>query len=172
VFKAASQSAGTHVWKRTFQQAASKEEREFIDAAKGFGLVDGVTTGSVDPACRLASFCSFAGGEGVDAEQYSQLVAYFGHHLHLALLRTARKDAPQMDTCVKALSPREVTILNWMKNGKTNWEIAKILGVTERTVRFHVESIFNKLDVTSRSQAVATAMEHGLPSLVGLPSAV
>jgi DNA-binding CsgD family transcriptional regulator len=170
VFKAASQTSGTHVWKQVFEHANSKEEHEFIEAAKGFGLVDGVTTGSVDPACGFASFCSFAGGDGVDAEQYAQFVEYLGHHLHLALLRTARKNAPPTDKCINALSPREVTILNWMKNGKTNWEIAKILGVTERTVRFHVESIFGKLDVTSRSHAVATAMEHGLPSLVGLPS--
>jgi LuxR family transcriptional regulator, quorum-sensing system regulator CviR len=34
--------------------------------------------------------------------------------------------------------------------------------VTERTVRFHVEGIFMKLDVSSRTQAVAVAMEHGL----------
>jgi DNA-binding CsgD family transcriptional regulator len=64
-----------------------------------------------------------------------------------------------------------VTILNWIKNGKTNWEVGQILGVTERTVRFHLASIFSKLDVTSRSQAVAAAMEHGLPVLYGLPSA-
>lgn len=57
------------------------------------------------------------------------------------------------------LSPREVTILNWISNGKTNWEISMILGVTERTVRFHISSIFSKLDVTSRTRAVATAME-------------
>ena len=57
------------------------------------------------------------------------------------------------------LSPREVTILNWLKNGKTNWEISKILGVTEQTVRFHISSIFSKLDVTSRTRAVAAAME-------------
>jgi DNA-binding CsgD family transcriptional regulator len=50
----------------------------------------------------------------------------------------------------------------WMKQGKTNWEISRILGVSERTVRFHVEGIFVKLDVSSRTQAVACAMEQGL----------
>jgi DNA-binding CsgD family transcriptional regulator len=99
-------------------------------------------------------------------------VEYLGHYLHLALMRTARKNAPSTEKCVKELSPREVTILNWIKNGKTNWEVGQILGVTERTVRFHLASIFSKLDVTSRSQAVATAMEHGLPVLHGLPSAI
>lgn len=60
------------------------------------------------------------------------------------------------------LSHRELTVLHWMKEGKTNWEIARILGVSERTVRFHVGSIFEKLDVTSRTQAVARAMHAGL----------
>jgi DNA-binding CsgD family transcriptional regulator len=63
---------------------------------------------------------------------------------------------------VKGLSPREMTVLLWMKDGKTNWEIAQIVGVTERTVRFHVEGIFAKLDAKSRNQAVAVAKEHGL----------
>ena len=60
------------------------------------------------------------------------------------------------------LSPRERTVLIWMKEGKTNWEIAKILGLSERTVRFHVGSIFEKLGVTSRTQAVARALGSGL----------
>ncbi len=60
------------------------------------------------------------------------------------------------------LSPRELTVLLWMKEGKTNWEIAQILGLSERTIRFHVGSIFEKLDVTSRTQAVARALGAGL----------
>jgi DNA-binding CsgD family transcriptional regulator len=60
------------------------------------------------------------------------------------------------------LSSRELTVLHWMKEGKTNWEIARIVGLSERTVRFHVGSIFDKLDVTSRTQAVVCALEAGL----------
>jgi LuxR family transcriptional regulator, quorum-sensing system regulator CviR len=62
------------------------------------------------------------------------------------------------------LSSREITVLNWMKLGKTNGEIAMIIGISERTVRFHAERIYVKLDVTSRAQAVACAMEQGLLS--------
>lgn len=172
VFRAVSRSPGTQIWKRIYQQATSSEELDFIQTAKGFGLADGITTSSVDQTRGLATFYSFAGGEGIDAQRYAELVEYLGLHLHLALMRTARKNAPTTDKCVKELSPREVTILNWIKNGKTNWEVGQILGVTERTVRFHLASIFSKLDVTSRSQAVATAMDHGLPVLHGLPTAI
>ncbi len=72
--------------------------------------------------------------------------------------KTAAQRAPQ------SLSTRELTVLKWMKEGKTNWEIGRIIGLSERTVRFHVGSIFEKLNVTSRTQAVARALGAGLIS--------
>ncbi|MEC4891064.1 MAG: LuxR family transcriptional regulator [Nitrospira sp.] len=166
VFQTALQKPGTQHWAKTYNTGASEKQQEFIAAAKEFGLGDGITTGSIDSACGIATFCSFASAGPVDAERYLQLIEYFGYHIHLALLRTAPPHSQNLDQCVRELTLREMTILNWMKNGKTNGEIGQILGVTERTVRFHVGSIFSKLDVTSRSQAVATAIEHGLPNVV------
>lgn len=166
VLQTALNKIGTQHWGTTYREATSPKQQEFMLAAKEFGLGDGITTGSADPACRVATFCSFASADSVDAARYVPLVEYFGHYVHLALLRTAPAKPQSMDRCVKQLTLRELTILNWVKNGKTNWEIAQIMGVTERTIRFHVESIFSKLDVTSRSQAVAIAIEHGLPNVV------
>lgn len=172
VFRSALKSPGTQHWREIYQHLSSEKEQEFIAAARQFGLYDGITTGSVDQACGVATFCSFASEEALDGKRLVPLIEYLGYYLHMALLRSTPKSASRTDRCVKELTSREVTILNWMKNGKTNWEIGKILGVSERTVRFHIESIFSKLEVTSRSQAVATAIEHGLPALHGLPSAV
>lgn len=166
VFKTALQKSGTQHWQTIYRNANSPKQQQFKAAAKEFGLTDGITTGFADGPCKVATFCSFASADRVDAARYVPLVEYFGYHIHRALLRTAPSNAQSMDHCVKQLTLRELTILNWVKNGKTNWEIAKIMGVTERTIRFHVESIFSKLNVTSRSQAVATAIEHGLPNVV------
>lgn len=74
----------------------------------------------------------------------------------------AEPSRPHASSNTCHLSPRELTVLLWMKEGKTNWEIAKILGLSERTVRFHAGGIFEKLDVTSRTQAVARALGAGL----------
>lgn len=74
----------------------------------------------------------------------------------------AKPSRPHSPANTCHLSPRELTVLLWMKEGKTNWEIAQILGLSERTVRFHVGGIFEKLDVTSRTQAVARALGVGL----------
>lgn len=61
-----------------------------------------------------------------------------------------------------ALTNREFAVLNWLKEGKTNWEIAAILEISERTVKFHVANIREKLSASSRSHAVALAYSHNL----------
>lgn len=60
------------------------------------------------------------------------------------------------------LSPREREVLRLVAAGKANKEIAAELGVTERTVKFHVTAIFNKLGAENRAQAVAIAHERGI----------
>lgn len=54
-----------------------------------------------------------------------------------------------------ALSERERQIMDWVALGKTNPEIGCILSISEFTVKNHMKSIFSKLDVTNRAQAVA-----------------
>lgn len=54
-----------------------------------------------------------------------------------------------------ALSEREREIMRWVALGKTNPEIGCILSISEFTVKNHMKSIFAKLDVTNRAQAVA-----------------
>jgi DNA-binding CsgD family transcriptional regulator len=62
------------------------------------------------------------------------------------------------------LSPREREVLSWAQQGKTYWEIGSILGISERTVKFHVARIKTKLDVVSTAHAIAKAMRAGLIS--------
>jgi DNA-binding NarL/FixJ family response regulator len=57
------------------------------------------------------------------------------------------------------LTPREAEVLLWMAQGKTNAEIAIILGAAEGTVRKHVEHILEKLAVESRNAAALRAVE-------------
>lgn len=60
------------------------------------------------------------------------------------------------------LSKREVEVLREMVKGKTNKEIAQTLFVSEKTIKTHVSHIFNKLQVTDRTQAAIYAMENKL----------
>ena len=68
----------------------------------------------------------------------------------------------------KGLSKREVDVLRALADGKSNKEIARTLWLAQQTVKFHLTSIYRKLDVNSRTQAVNWAYSHGL---VELPAA-
>ncbi|HKX18063.1 MAG TPA: response regulator transcription factor [bacterium] len=61
-----------------------------------------------------------------------------------------------------ALSPRERAVLREVAAGRSTKQIARSLGITERTVKFHVSSIMNKLGAGTRAQAVAEAAKRGL----------
>ncbi|MDG0818308.1 response regulator transcription factor [Staphylococcus equorum] len=60
------------------------------------------------------------------------------------------------------LSKRESEVLAEMTKGKTNKEIAESLFVSEKTIKTHVSHIFNKLQVTDRTQAAIYAMQNNL----------
>jgi DNA-binding NarL/FixJ family response regulator len=56
-----------------------------------------------------------------------------------------------------ALNERELVCLTWSGRGKTSAEIADILGLSKRTVNFHIENACRKLNVSTRTEAVAKA---------------
>ena len=60
------------------------------------------------------------------------------------------------------LSTRELAVLRLVAAGQSNQQIAESLAITERTVKFHVTAIFNKLGAENRAQAVALAGKRGL----------
>lgn len=62
------------------------------------------------------------------------------------------------------LTRREVECLKWAADGKSEWEIAQILGVSEHTVDRHMANARRKLGARTRTQAIATAMRLGLMS--------
>lgn len=63
------------------------------------------------------------------------------------------------------LTPREMTTLRLMADGKANKEIASELRISERTVKTHLEHLFEKLGVASRTEAVKVASRRGLVRL-------
>ncbi|HEY3056719.1 MAG TPA: response regulator transcription factor [Thermoanaerobaculia bacterium] len=86
-----------------------------------------------------------------------------------AIAAVARGDAyldPRVTTRVirprQRLTKREREVLRLVSEGKSNKEIAKKLRIAERTAKFHVTSIFNKLGAENRAQAVAIAAERHL----------
>jgi transcriptional regulator EpsA len=78
--------------------------------------------------------------------------------------RSERKPIETLVVRLGALSGRERQIMVWVAMGKTNPEIGAILGISEFTVKNHMKSIFGKLDVSNRAQAVARLTQMGAAS--------
>lgn len=109
------------------------------------------------------SFFLFINGTARNDLRDSYFLELLLPHLHLSLHRigsdTMAGDhiAPeiQIDT---VLSEREREVLRWVRDGKTNSEIAQIIALSPLTVKNHMQRILRKLKVTNRAQAVAKAI--------------
>jgi two-component system, NarL family, response regulator YdfI len=66
------------------------------------------------------------------------------------------------DPSLQALTPREIEVLSMLAEGLGNKTIAWRLGISEHTVKFHLGSIFSKLNVSSRTEAVTLGIRQGL----------
>ncbi|HEY3997262.1 MAG TPA: response regulator transcription factor [Candidatus Xenobia bacterium] len=69
---------------------------------------------------------------------------------------------PGRAALLRELSEREMEVLHFVADGKSNREIAEAMTISEKTVKAHLRTIFRKLEVTDRAQAVAYAMRKGL----------
>jgi DNA-binding NarL/FixJ family response regulator len=81
----------------------------------------------------------------------------------------SRSIAAQMVSWVRdedtaSLTPREMDVLRLVVEGRTNQSIAVNLGISEKTVEKYLESLYNKLGVTSRVEAAVHAVREGLVS--------
>lgn len=75
--------------------------------------------------------------------------------------------APVTKGELDVLTPREVEVLALIGQGMTNRAISESLFISEKTVKNHVSSIFRKLDLGSRSEAAAYAVQNGLVGNIG-----
>ena len=72
----------------------------------------------------------------------------------------SRRDGDE--SLIEELTARERDVLALVADGRSNREIAAGLGISEHTVKFHLASLFGKLGVSTRTQAVRRALEWGL----------
>jgi DNA-binding NarL/FixJ family response regulator len=108
-------------------------------------------------------------GDGMQLLARSLGAAGLGETMVLLSLVPMRPTAPaaaghmpsdggaQARGALPTLTPRETEVLSWLAKGKTNRDIADILGMSHRTVNKHLEHIFEKLGVETRAAAAALA---------------
>jgi transcriptional regulator EpsA len=97
------------------------------------------------------------------AARHAYFLALLLPHLHLALLRLS--GAGVHDATVRAgeaiarpLSARETEILGWVREGKSNYEVGCILGISALTVKNHLQRIYRTLGVSNRTHALSRCL--------------
>ena len=98
-----------------------------------------------------------------DPDELQRLVAdlqLFAVHAQDAALRLLVPPPQQPER--PGLTPRELEVLRWTMDGKTAWEVGAVLGITERTVGFHINNAMLKLQAVNKQQAVLKALRLGL----------
>jgi DNA-binding CsgD family transcriptional regulator len=133
-----------------------------MEHAHQYGLRSGLTVPMHSSTLQtgLLSMASEAASLDNDVERiaHSQL---FATYLHEAARKLVQKNARVHQTCCH-LTPREEECLSWAAAGKSSWEISQIVASSERTVNFHIGNVIQKLQVASRSHAIANALARGL----------
>lgn len=111
---------------------------------------------TVDPKKLLASIRSVYQGEAV-----------LSNHMMARLMEemTRNPASPALqDDRLKRLSQRELEVLTALATGASNQEISQRFYLSENTVKHHIHSIYEKLELNNRNEAIRFAREHGLDS--------
>ncbi|MBR1225194.1 LuxR family transcriptional regulator [Bradyrhizobium sp. AUGA SZCCT0176] len=153
---------GPFSWSETCDPGqVNRAQRNFFEECRELGVHSGITIPMRGPA-RETDLISLSfrqnGTPAVDktAHIYMVCVQYWLKYCELI----DRRELPAV-----ALTAQEIECLKWCKEGKTNWEIGEILGISQKTVEFHVGNTMKKLGAGNRITAVIMGIKHGIVSL-------
>ena len=124
-----------------------------LERALSFAAERGLTQPFVDEGTAMARILYRARASGLDHPFIGKLLALF------PLEEQSRAAAETRHGSFEALSPREAEILTLLSQGLSNKEVAATLYLSVRTVKWYTSSIYAKLDVSSRTQAIARARQ-------------
>lgn len=129
--------------------------------ARDFGLKVGVARSSWDRTGSLGLFSLARESGSVSTSELKQIspnLTWISALLHSKIMTCESRKASRSIE----MSEREIEILRWTAMGKTAPEISSIIGITTRTVNFHVGNILMKLDAQNKIQAAVRGLNLGL----------
>ncbi len=139
------------------KSSADKLQRRIFHEATEFCLNEGMCIPIYGPR-RYMAFATLAGMH-LDLTPASRaafhVMALYTHNRLMKLAQAGQCPLP-------GLTRREANCLQWVAQGKTDWEIGEILNISERTAHWYIESAKRKLGVATRVQAVVRAVVSGL----------
>lgn len=162
VIQRATQTNSPILWSEIAQERLTRTERLVMEEPRNFSLADGLTI-PIHGARGEVAALTVAGPHFVfdrKIETVVQLMALKSHR------RAVQLRGPAIDH-IKAsvLSPRQRECLHWSQFGKTNEEIATILGISAHTVKDHIDAAKAEFGVSSKLEAVIAARRANLIGL-------
>jgi LuxR family transcriptional regulator, activator of conjugal transfer of Ti plasmids len=147
-------------WAEIEERHPDKSSRTVFDQARSFGAKGGLVVPVHGPqgevlAVTLVSeqYSEFDHQSRMTMQVASTIFASRG----LALVEIERETSTD-----PSLTRREIQCVYWVNEGKTDWEIGRILDISEDTVAFHLKNVKTKLNVTRRSQIPIQAWLRGV----------
>ncbi len=128
------------------------------------------------PATRVIMMTATVTPREIQQARELGAVGYVSKSIRRSNLIGAIRTALAGGTCFEAqpgvtnpadvrLTPREIEVLENLKGGRSNSDIAMILGISEYTVKAHLKVVFTKLAAANRSEAITRALELGILSI-------
>jgi LuxR family transcriptional regulator, quorum-sensing system regulator SolR len=137
--------------------------RDFWEDARGHGLRYGWAQPCRDVNGTLGMFTVARSNEALsdgELQEKNYRLAWLTQIAHLAMTRVLiKKLVPESNV---RLSNQETTVIRWTAEGKTTAEISVILGLSVRTVTFHIGNVVKKLNASNKTAAAVRAAVLGL----------
>lgn len=141
----------------------SREQKGFFDECNAVGVADGLTVPIHGPRRNTTVVSLSCLERNRDTDRFTSYINAMAVQFDAARWKLMNPDAG-LEQPVN-LTARERECLRWCKAGKSAWDISEILGISERTVQFHISNAMEKLGASSRIAAVVIAIQKGLLSL-------
>ena len=137
--------------------ARNDDSAEMLDLLQRWELTNLLAHGIPGLDGRPAGFFALCKLPGAPAQRETRMVRMLLPYLYASWLRANCEGGGEAQRREQGpmLTQREIEILDWMQKGKSNGEIADILGISQLTVKNHVQKILRKLGAHNRTQAVA-----------------
>lgn len=146
-------------WSNVYKtHEVDKRKVKLKELSSDFGMREGVlfpTQGFNDDISLFSLSCGKESHAHDIPILMQSLILMLINKIHFSIKAKHLKQSPITD---KKLSPRELDVLLWLKEGKTYWEIGKILNISEHTVETHLRRARAKLNVATKEQAIAKTL--------------
>lgn len=141
-------------------QVLTPRQISFMQDASAVGMRHGLCVPIRGPFGE-ASVMSFVtdSAEPLHDPDIIRVLTSLAHDFYVQQMARTREGRPKH---AELLSSRELEILKWISQGKSSWDISKIISISENTVNFHVKRIMAKLDTNQRITAIIKAHRLGL----------